>query len=468
MKPIYDKSLSFEENGKRLTILSLAIPSFLQSIYAMLLGTMNSAMLSSYSDVAVAATAVSNSLFGVFTTAISAFAFGASILVSLALGRKDRKTAGMITFVSLVATFAVALILGIVSSVFAEPLLTMMNAEGELLSLAVGHFRLKSIFLFIFALSHLFHTLLICNGYALYTFIISIGTGFLNLLGTSIVLYSGVTDAPVLGIAVSITFVTLVSLISCIIVFVLKKCPFTFAFSQKSLRSLLAYGIPGKMSNFSYTFSQTFTTSFITMLGTTVVSAKVYIGTITQYVPTINAAIAAAGAILIGRFRGAGNTKNVHRLYVRNVAVSLFFNTCLSLLAFAFHRPLVSIFTEDEAILSAVGSVFLVDIGVQIFRAINQISETSLNACGKVKTTLVINTAFCWLVSVGLAYVFSAILGWGLIGIWLAFLCDELIRAIFYSLIWIRRIYKANKNETIPKQNGRYYSTPPTHTSASS
>ena len=447
MKPIYDKSLSFEENGKRLTILSLAIPTFFQSIYSMLLGTMNSAMLSSYSDVAVAATAVSNSLFGVFTTAISAFSFGASILVSLALGKKDRETAGRMTFVALVSTLSVALLIGAVSAAFAEPLLTMMNAEGEMLSLAVGHFRLKSVFLFVFALSAAFHTILICNGYSLYTFIISLGTGLLNLLGTSIVLYGGVTDEPVMGIAVSITLVTLVSLLSSITVFILKKCPFSLHFSPRSLGSLLAYGIPGRMSGFSYNFSQTFTTSFIAMLGTTMVSAKVYVGTITQYVPTINSAIASAGAILIGRFRGAGNHKNVHRLYVRNVAVSLFFNVLLSLLAFLFHRPLMSIFTEDEAILSAVGSVFLIDIGVQIFRAINQISETSLNACGKVKTTLVINTVFCWLVSVGLSYVFSAVFGWGLIGIWLAFLCDELVRAIFYSVIWIRRIHKANKAE---------------------
>ena len=450
MKAIYDKSLSFEENGKRLTILSLAIPTFFQSIYSMLLGTMNSAMLSSYSDVAVAATAVSNSLFGVFTTAISAFSFGASILVSLALGKKDRETAGRMTFVALVSTLSVALLIGAVSAAFAEPLLTMMNAEGEMLSLAVGHFRLKSVFLFVFALSAAFHTILICNGYSLYTFIISLGTGLLNLLGTSIVLYGGVTDEPVMGIAVSITLVTLVSLLSSITVFILKKCPFSLHFSPRSLGSLLAYGIPGRMSGFSYNFSQTFTTSFIAMLGTTMVSAKVYVGTITQYVPTINAAIASAGAILIGRFRGAGNHKNVHRLYVRNVAVSLFFNVLLSLLAFLFHRPLMSIFTEDEAILSAVGSVFLIDIGVQIFRAINQISETSLNACGRVRLTLAASAISCWAVSVGLSFVFSVICGWGLVGIWLAFLLDELVRAVFYLIVWYITLKKEKIKEKEP------------------
>ena len=69
------KPLYFSENGKNLTILSLAIPKFFQQIFQMLLGTANSAMLSNYSDTAVAAVSVSNQVLTVVTTLLDALAW---------------------------------------------------------------------------------------------------------------------------------------------------------------------------------------------------------------------------------------------------------------------------------------------------------------------------------------------------------------------------------------------------------
>lgn len=447
MKAIYDKSLSFSENGKILTMLSLTVPKLFLDLFAKLLGTVNAAMLSAYSDAAVAAVSVSNSVSNVALSALDAFGFGASILVSLALGRRDRKAAGHITFVAIVSALAVSLVTGFLLFTFAEPLLIMMNADEQTLLLSLSHFKIRALFLPVFVFSALFGSLLICNGHSLYSFLAGVAVSILNVVGTYIALYGGVTDDPVAGIAISGVVVTAIGLLVRIVIFILVKCPFAVGFRPKVLGELLMHGVPGKMSVFSYTFAQTFTTGFVVALGATFVSSKVYIQNIISYVPTLNAAIAASGAILIGRFRGAGNIKNVGRLYRRNVAVSLVANIILSTLAYIFHRPLLSLFTKDESIIAVAGAVFLVDIGVEVFRAINQVSETALNACGRVRLTLAASTISCWAVSVGLSFVFSVICGWGLVGIWLAFLLDEFVRAVFYIFVWYFTLGKSKQTE---------------------
>jgi Na+-driven multidrug efflux pump len=64
-----------------------------------------------------------------------------------------------------------------------------------------------------------------------------------------------------------------------------------------------------------------------------------------------------------------------------------------------------------------------------------------------VRLTLAASTISCWAVSVGLSFVFSVICGWGLVGIWLAFLLDEFVRAVFYIFIWYFTLCKSKQTE---------------------
>ena len=433
------EALAFRENGRTLTMLSLALPKFFQQVFQKLLGTANSAMLSRYSDAAVAAVSVSNQVLTVVTTLMDALAFGASVLVSLSLGRRDRRTAGMITSVTLFSALGLSLIVGGVLALLAEPILSMMNAEAETLALSVAHFRIKTLLLPITVVGAAFTSLLICNGHAMLSFVLGVGRSILNVLFTYLVLYGGLGIPAIEGIAFSGTLVVLIGLVFESIVFWKKKCPFVLSFRLADLRDLFRYGVPGKMSTFSYHFAHTITTSFIVALGSTVVTTKVYVGNITGYVSLCASAVAAGGAILVGRFRGAGRMQDVKRLYRRNLLLAVCVSGAVSVLAFLFHRPLIGIFTKDEAAISMARDILLVDILLEIFRAVNMVSDQSLNACGHVKVTLAASAISCWLFSVVLAYILGALLGLGIIGIWLAFLGDELARAVFYLFYWRRQ-----------------------------
>lgn len=77
-----------------------------------------------------------------------------------------------------------------------------------------------------------------------------------------------------------------------------------------------------------------------------------------------------------------------------------------------------------------------VDLAVEVARAVNHIAESAFNANGEVKTPLLTATVSAWCCNVLLSYVFTVVLDWGLIGLWLAMIVDECFKASIYLLRW--------------------------------
>ena len=437
---LYDKSLSFRENGKILTVLSLTVPKFFQLLLERFLGTVNSAMLSNAAEDAVAATSVAGQVYALVTTALDLFAFAAGILVSIALGRGDRRGAGRITFMTLLASLAFSLPIGLILCFNATPVLSLMNADAETLALSAQFFSIQSLYLPLIVLRTTLATLLICNAHVFISLVISVLTGVLSIFFNYLFLYTGLPVSPIVGVALATLIVTVLAVLIQAGFFIRFRCPITVGFSLSEFKELFAYGVPGKMSLIAYTFASTVTTGFIVSMGKIVENAKVYVGNITGYVYLCSHALAQAGTILIGRFRGIGDDVSIGKLYRQNVRLAAILNVFFSVLAYLFRHPLIGIFTKNEETIAIASSVMLLDIFVELFRAINVVSEQSLNACGEVKTTLIASTVSCWGLSVFLSFVFGVLLHMGLPGIWLAFMADEGARAVFYLFRWRSRL----------------------------
>lgn len=61
---LYDKGISIiQEGGKQVSLIALAIPLLLEGVFTLLNGTVNTIILSGYSDMAVSATGVALQLY---------------------------------------------------------------------------------------------------------------------------------------------------------------------------------------------------------------------------------------------------------------------------------------------------------------------------------------------------------------------------------------------------------------------
>lgn len=436
---IYNKKIStFVENGKKITLFSLALPLFFEYIFALMYGTANTYLLSGYSDLAVSATSVSNELMTVVNVLMNMVVSGTVIVSSVALGSKNTERAGGICYTGICIILFISLAFGAVLSTNAAFFTGIMNLEGEVQQTAIQYFRIIAATLPVTAALSFFNNMLICNGYSKYTMVSGLTGNVLNVVFCYLVLYTNISlpFSKISGVAIASVLSKLINITIVIFIFVKNKCPFRRIFNKKTVLDILRIGIPAGMCLFSYSLSQTVTTSFVATLGITVISAKVYITNIINYTSRLGYSIGNAGGILMGRHRGAGDFDSIKALFKQNIFIAILFNVLLSVLAFVFHRPLLSLFTKDEQTLKLAGTIMFIDIFLEIGRAINNVAEIALNSNGDVKTTLIFSVVTCWLFGVLLAYLLCITAGMGLVGLWIAFAVNELAKGTAYLIRW--------------------------------
>lgn len=91
-------------------------------------------------------------------------------------------------------------------------------------------------------------------------------------------------------------------------------------------------------------------------------------------------------------------------------------------------------------------TVMIIDVVVEIGRAVNIYATNALRSAGDVNYPFYVGLVVQWTVSVGFSYLFGIHWGWGLVGMWCAFLLDENIRAFIFvkrwgSMKWARKAF---------------------------
>lgn len=425
------------DGTKKITLISLIIPLLMQRIFDQLYGTANVILLSGYSETAVSASSVANQVLDISIVLLAMITTGTVIHTSIEIGADNARKAGSFAGTGSVSVFVAGCALAAINFFAAEPLLYAMNLRGQTLQLACQYFRVRALFLPVSGMLNFLNQLLICNGFSKYTLTVGISSNLLNFFFSFLAIYSGISImSPISQVGMAAGLAQVCGIVLAVILFKRKNCPYAFEFVPGRLFKILMLGVPGAMVSLMFRIAQTITTSFVAMMGDNVINTKVFIGNVVAYVPLLGLAIGSANMVFMGRFKGAGELEKADICYRQNRAIAVALNTVLSLLVFAFHRPLMMMFTSNEEIISAAGIIFALDLFVEIPRAINNISEGSLSANGDVKTTFFTSTLSCWLGSVALSYVFCVVFNMGLVGLWLAFIADESIKAIIYIFRW--------------------------------
>lgn len=433
----HNKLLKIEENGHTLNFYSIAFSRLCEQIFLTIMASINSFMLSGYSGEAVAASSFSAQIINLATVLLNMITTGTVIRLSISLGRQDNR-AGRISSTAFYTVLIAGLIVAVSIIAFSEKILNIMNVEPYMLDMTISYLRIVAAFLPVKILMSLFNNLLICNGYAVCSLAVGILCNLTNAGLCYVVLYGSVIPSvdKVTAVACANGIASLAGLLLSVIFYFYNKCPFGFKFCKNTLGSIFRVGVPGGMNGFSYTLAQTITTSFIATFGVLVFNTKIYVANIVVFAYCISASIGHAGAIFTGRYRGKKDFNSINILYKRNIKLGIFCNTIISLLLFTFHKPIIGLFTSNAAAIKLAGQIMLIDVVVEAVRAINNVSDQSLNANGDVKTTLTASVTACWLCSVLISYVFGIKLNMGLPGIWLAFLMDEILKATIYLIRW--------------------------------
>ncbi len=435
-----DKSLFSvrDENGK-LNLFAISLPLFLQLISNNLLQMINTAILSNYDQNLITAMNASSTIINFLMTVCNFASVGMSIILSQALGRNDRHVIDNIGFNAVFLTGVVSAFVCLLAFFLRTPLLGIMHLEGQTLVWAEMYFGVQLLTgVFMFAITNCFASILRCYGKVTVVVLVNVGTSIFSAVNMSLFAFTSLGSfMDMIYNAMLNNFVVMAIKLLCIfLAFKFQKLPFSKKISKKMLGRIARIGIPAEISSVSYALSTTITTSIISSLDPLYINIKVYCTTIFNFICFFGMSIGQSGGVLIGRVVGGGDNakaKKMHRLYLYAIVA---INVTLAVIVFFLREPLFSIFDRNPDHLAIILPIFALDILVEAGRGVNHCCQNSLNAVGDVTYSTVVSMISCWVCAVLLSYLFAIVFGLGLIGCWMAFICDEWLRAILYEIRW--------------------------------
>lgn len=441
---------------KKLTLFSLFLPIFLETVLKNLMSTVNVYVLSALSDDSVAAVGVATQIFNLGNTVFSVCVNGAVVVICQTLGarKEEDAVAASATALYLIAGFGV--IFGGIFFLFAPCLISLMQVEEALRAEATVYLRILSLSGVFLAITTALSGIVRSYGKPRYGLYVSVFVNVLNAIGGCLVVFRPF-PLPVSGSA-GVAWMRVISEVCAMALMVLLFMRLKLAdhwrrFLRPSLsmvKPILHIALPAGVETLSYNLSQTVTTAILATLGAAAISSKIYVQNIVHYVYLLGMALSSAAGILIGHSVGAGDYKEAIRINRKSLRITVCSNGTLSLVAMLFRYQLLGLFTDDPAILAQASAVMLLDIFVEIGRGVNHVEQSSLRAVSDVRVPMVISLVTPWCCSILFSWVLGVQLGMGLTGCWIAFGMEELTRCVLLmrrwnSRIWLRKLERGRE-----------------------
>lgn len=275
----------------RKELTKLVIPIFIETLLIMMLGAVDTIMLSQYSDESVAAVGVVNQIVMFAFLIFEVINIGTSVLCSQYLGAGLRKKMVQVVGVSLLLNLAVGVLVSLILHFGAVTLLGWMGLRPELLKYGIGYMEIVGAFAFFQALSLTVSASLRSANKAIYPMLVTVLVNVLNIIGNYSLIF-GKFGFPALGAegaAISTSIARGVSMVVLFIILFRKHIPsFPRAwfrpFPWIELKNLMKVGLPSAGENMSYSFSQVVITFLINMLGNNALATRTYTVNIVMFV----------------------------------------------------------------------------------------------------------------------------------------------------------------------------------------
>lgn len=430
--------------NKKLNLLSLTWPIFIESVLFMLLGFIDIFVLSRYDDIAASSVSAANQIISICNLIFSIISGATAILISQSMGASKREKASMIAALSLVFSLIIGLVISGFIAVFSKQILGFVGASGQVLEYANEYLLIVGSFMFTQALLNSVTAILRSHGQtrtSMYvTAIMNIVNGFLD---TVFVLgLFGFPSMGVKGVAIATTLARVIGIsILLLLLFRGLERPSIFLllrpFPKEDARLLLKVGLPSAFESINYNLSQLVVTSMIfRFLSTSDFITKTYVANIVIFFYVFSNAIAQGAQILVGYYIGNGDTNGANKVCMHSLKLALIISTSFSLLSLLVRQQLIMIFTKDPIVVAAGAAILVIDIFVEFGRTFNIVLISGLRGAGDTIYPVVCGVFSMWLLATLGAYILAIPGGLGLNGIWIAFAADECVRGFLMLLRW--------------------------------
>lgn len=430
--------------GRQFSLFQMTWPIFIELLLQMLVGNIDQIMLSQYNGTAVAAVGNANQIMTTLILSFNVICLAATIMLSQYLGAHETKTVEQIYTLAVGLNLIISLVLTVVLLFGADALFGWMKVPAEARAEAKSYLIITALSLPCQALMLTFSAFLRAHAKML---AIMCSTGLINLINIvgNVVFIYGIGPFPRLGAAgaaISTSICRTAGMLLMMFVFFRSipgaciRLQHLRPFPKDIFGRFLRIGLPSGGEGLSYNLSQSTSLIFVNMMGTFAVTTRMYTVMFAQVCYMLISAVSQATAIVIGYCIGAHDFDQADRQNWRVLKTFTPISLILTVTLALFARPLFGMFSSDPQVIALGQQVFWVDVLLELGRCFNIVLVRNLQAVGDVAFPVTVGICSQWIIGVGVAYLLGIHWGLGLVGVWLAFMLDENLRAVIFCIRW--------------------------------
>ncbi|MET3207315.1 UNVERIFIED_CONTAM: putative MATE family efflux protein [Paenibacillus sp. PvR008] len=443
------KKGSVLSEAKELNLFHLTWPIFLELFLFMLMGSVDTFMISSVSDNAVSGVGASNQIISIAILVLEVIGNGAAIVVAQYIGSKKLVEAARVTGTAITLNLIVGLLLSVIFLVFGTHMLQWLNVQGDILVYAESYMSIVGGAIFLQALINALAATIRTHGFTRETMYVSVLMNVIHVIGNYVLIFGhwGMPALGVEGAAIS----TVGSRLVCLLIFfwlmyrvteVRVEWKYYVQLSKKFIAKILRIGVPSALESIMYQSCQLIFTLYVTYLGAEAMATRQYANNISSYIYLFSMAVGMGTAIVVGRLVGARQKDTAYKRVMSSVKWALLVTVVIDVIIIFFRVPLLSLFTENLEIIRLGAQVILLSILLETGRTTNIVIINSLRAAGDAKFPVFIGLISMVCMSLPLGYLLVFKLDMGLAGVWLAIAADEWTRAVIMYARWKSRLWE--------------------------
>lgn len=425
----------------------LGYPIIIGQLGIIILGFADTLMVGHHSTPELAAASFTNNLFTLCIIFSTGFSYGLTPIVGEHYGNRRFMEAGQALRCSLLVNVLVGLLLTLLMTIIFYSIDNMGQPE-ELMPLIKPYYLVllaSLVFVMLFNAFKQFTDGITDTKTAMW---VLLGGNALNIVGNYVLIYGkfGFPELGLLGAGIS----TLFSRIVMVVVFaaiVLRSRRFLryklgfyrLGWSRPLFKRLNALGWAVGLQMGMETASFNLSTIMVGWLGIVALASHQIMLTISQFTFMMFYGMGAAIAVRVSNFRGQGDWTNVRRSAYAGFHLILMMAVVLLSIVFLCRNHVGSWFTDSVEVSALVSALFLPFLVYQFGDGLQIAFANALRGIADVKPMMIIAFIAYFIISLPVGYYCGFVLGWGTVGVWMAFPFGLTSAGI---MLWLRFRYK--------------------------
>lgn len=416
----------------------LIIPLVIEQLLAFTVGLLDSIMVSQVGEAAISAVSLVDTVNVLLVGAFSALATGGAAIAGQYLGRRERDKAGhageqLLLFmieasllITLVFYLARGFVLGVVFGQVEPDVAAYANTYYLIVEASTPFLAVYS------AGAALFRVM----GNAKISMWVSLVMNVINAGGNALLIF---------GLHMGVEGVAIPTLISRIfaagaMVVLLQRPNMALQVEKLSLRhdpyivkNILRFGVTNGLESSMFQLGKILLLSTVSVLGTASVAANAIGNTCSTFQCVGGSALGLGIVTVVSQCVGAGDYDKA-RFYTKKLLkmTYVFMDICIVLVYLAMPLVLWLYNVSAEAELYARQVIWMHGFVGMLIWPLSFTLPQALRAAGDTRFTMVVSSVSMWTMRVGFGVLLGRVLGFGVVGIWMAMFTDWLLRVAFF------------------------------------